>query len=189
MIDFVKPDKSVINRVIYYSILIRDIRVTLLQLRKAMIMIRGLRITVPSFSDLREVETELIRRQNEVMQSCMLLLSPLLEGIDFGHKYLNHWVVSMHDIKQGYCELEEIIAYKNDRPNIFGRKYILLFDDYEDSTLGKFYSGELVPLEKAIHFIDNILPKKDKSKGLYEAVAESINLASRFRTSKLLSNE
>ena len=122
----------------------------------------------------------------EVMQSCRLLLFPLLEGIDFGHNYLNHWALSMFDIKQGYCELEEILQYSNNKPKMFGRKYILLLEEYNDLTLGKFYGGELIPLERAIHFINDIPKKKDKSKGLYEAMVDNITLAMRYRTSKII---
>jgi hypothetical protein len=74
-----------------------------------MILIRGLSVTIPSYTDLKEVEVELIRRSEEIQNSCKLLLFPLLDGIDFGHRYLNHWALSMSDIKCGYCELEEIL--------------------------------------------------------------------------------
>lgn len=183
------PDKTVINRVIYYSIISRDIKITLLQLRKTMIMIRGLGLTVPSYKDLKDVELELMYRANEIENSCRILLSPLFENIDFGHKYLNHWSFSMNDIKEGFCRLEEIVQYKNGKPHIFGRKYILLLHDYIDESLGKFYAGELVSYEKAVHFIDNIPPQKDKVKGLYDAIRTSIDIAVRYRTSKPLSNE
>jgi hypothetical protein len=186
MICFVKPDATAINRVVYYSILLRNIRITLLQLRKTMLLIRGLNITIPSFEDLRDVEQELIHRAEEIQHACRLLLQPLLSGINFGHEKLNHWALSMNDIKCGYCELEEIISYKNDKPETFGKKFILLLSDYEDSTLGKFYSGELIPLEKAIHFVDNIPEKEDKVKGLYDAMVESITTAMRYRQSKMI---
>jgi hypothetical protein len=189
MTCFVKPNQTAINRIVYYSILQRDLRVTLLQLRKAMIMLRGLAFTIPSFNDLRAVELELISRSEEVQNNCKLLLLPILGNIDFGHKYLNHWAISMNDIKNGYCELEEIIQYKHGRPLIFGRKYILLLYDYQDSTLGKFYGGEIIELAKAIHFIDNIPPQKDKVKGLYDAILNSIELAMRYRTSNTLSHD
>lgn len=187
---FVKPNQNVIDRVIYYSILRRDIRVSLFQLRKAIIMIRGLRITIVSSPEMRDTEMELIRAVDSLENSCRLLLEPLFEGINFGHKYFNHWSIPMHDIHKGYCELEEIIQYKEDKPVIFGRKYILLLYDYTDSTLGKFYGGELIELSKAIHFIDNIPEKKDKLKGLYDAITSSIELSMRYhRTSNILSNE
>jgi hypothetical protein len=188
MRDFVKPDSTVIERVIYYSILVRDIRITLLQLRKTKIMMRGLGIMNLNFNDLTENELKLIHHDEEIQNACKQLLLPLFEGIDFGHKYLNHWVIPMSDIKQGYCELEEILQYKSNRPLLFGRKFVLLLGDYTDPTLGKFYSGELIELSKAIHFIDKIPPKKDKVKGLYDAIRNSITLASRQR-SKIYLNE
>jgi hypothetical protein len=151
-----------------------------------MILIRGLGLTVPSYKDLIEVETELINRANEIQHSCMLLLTPLLEGIDFGHKYLDHWAIPMSDIKNGYCELEEIVQYKEGKPLLFGRKFILLLYDYEDESLGRFYGGELIELSKAIHFIDNIPQKKDKIRGLYDAIISSIQLASRYKISNKL---
>lgn len=181
-----KPDQKAIDRIVYYSILLRDIKITLLQLRKAMLMIRGLGLTIPSFEDLRNVEEQLLNRTNEVQHACRLLLEPLLGGIDFGHAKLNHWSLSMNDIKCGYCDLEEIIKYNNnDKPTMFGRKYILLLNDYKDSTLGKFYGGELIPYEKAVHFIVDIPQKKDKIKGLYDAMIHNIEIAMRFRQSKL----
>lgn len=190
MIPFVKPDITVINRVIYYSTLLRDIRITLLQLRKTMIMIRGLGLTIPSFNDLNNIEVQLIRRMQEIEAICKQLLQPLFEGINFGHEYLNHWAIPMSDVEKGYCELEEILQFKDHRPILFGRKFILLLQDYEDTTLGKFYGGELIELSKAIHFIEKIPGKvNNKKKGLYDAIRDSIELALRYRTSKTLSNE
>ena len=178
-----KTDQSVINRIEYYSILLRDIRITLLQLRITKLMIRGLSMTVPSYSDLNNIESELMRRGEEVQNSCRLLLQPILEGIDFGHAYLNHWAISMIDIRRRYCELEEILQYNgNHIPKRFGRRFILLLDDYEDPDLGIFRSGELIAIATAVHFIDNIPPKKGKLKGLYEAIVYKTNIATRYRT-------
>jgi hypothetical protein len=183
MIDFVKPDPTVIRKVVHYSVLLRNIRLTLLQLRRTMLMIRGLNTTIPNFEDLREVEAQLMRRADEIQSACKLMLQPLLDGKDFGHTRLNHWSLSMGDIKCGFCELEEILAYNDDRPIQFGRKYILLLNDYTDSTLGKFYAGELIPLEKAIHFIDSIPIKENRITGLYDAVIRSLEMAMRYRQS------
>jgi hypothetical protein len=181
MRPFMKPDATVINRVIYYSILIRDIKLTLLELRKTKLLMRGLAIQNLNFNDLTENELKLINNMWEVEKSCRLLLEPLFEGINFGHKYLNHWSLSMSDIRKGFAELEEIKQFKDSRPLIFGRKYILLLYDYTDKSLGKFYAGEVIELEKAIHFIDDIPERKDKVKGLYDAILNSIQLASRYR--------
>lgn len=181
MRDFMKPDPTVISRVIYYSILIRDIKITLLKLRETKILMRGLRIQNLNFSDLNDNELKLIHNMEEVEHSCKLLLEPLFEGIDFGHKYLNHWSLAMSDIKKAYAELEEIKQFKDNRPLIFGRKYILLLFDYTDSTLGKFYAGEIIELSKAIHFVDDIPERLDKVKGLYDAMLNSTQLALRYR--------
>lgn len=181
MRDFVKPNATVMNRVIHYSILQRDIKVALLELRKTKLIIRGLGLLTPNFNDLNEIEMQLIRRSEEIQNACKILLLPLFDGIDFGHKYLNHWALSMPDIRKGFTELEEIIQYKDDKPIIFGRRYIILLYDYTDPTLGIFYSGELIGLEKAIHFVDNIPEQKDKVKGMYDAVLDSIHIASRYR--------
>lgn len=169
-----KPNQTSINRVIYYSILIRNIKLTLLQLRYTKVLMRGLDIMNLNFNDLNENELKLIHNMDELQNACRLLLFPIFDGIDFGHKYLDHWAIPMNDIKNGYCELEEILQYKEGRPLIFGRKYILLLYDYSDSTLGKFYGGELIELNKAIHFIDNIPLQKDKVKGLYDAILTNI---------------
>lgn len=181
---FVKSDASVINRVVYYSILLRNLRLSLLQLRFTKLAIRGLGVTVPSYKDLDTVESELMRREIEIQQSCRLLLEPLFNGIDFGHTYLNHWAVSMIDIRRGYCELEEILQYgANNIPKRFGRKFVLLLDDYTDPTLGNFRSGDLIGIATAVHFIDKIPEKENKVKGLYDAIINNINLAIRYRKS------
>ena len=179
---FVKSDASAINRVIYYSVLLRDIKLTLLQLRFTKVAIRNLSLTVPSFNDLNNVESELRRREIEVQQSCKLLLQPILEGIDFGHDYLNHWAVSMIDIRRGYCELEEILRYSNSKPAHFGRRYILLLQDFKDPILGNFVSGNLIDITTAIHFIDRIPENKSRPRGLYDAIINNLNLAIRYRT-------
>jgi len=190
MINFVKPSKTAMNRIIYYSILIRNIRLTLLQLRKTMLMIRGLSVSAPHFTDLRDVELNLIHNQLQIQQACKLLIEPLLNGIDFGHKHVDNWSVNMRDIKQGYTELEEIVRYGSKKQSqIYGRKFILLHENFTDSTLGIFYSGELIELQKAIHFIDKIIPKSDKQKGLYDAMVNTTAMAMRYRTSKLLADE
>jgi len=178
---FVKPDITVINRVIYYSNLTRKARLSLLQLRKAMIMIRGLNFTIPSYNDLQSVEIELMRRLLEIQNASRLLLEPLLEGKDFGHKYFNQWTFSIPEIEQGFCALEEIKGYKDAKPYMYGYKYILLLRDYEDQTLGKFYGGSLIPLTIANNFIDNIPQKKLASKGLYNALINSFEMALRAR--------
>lgn len=179
-----KPNPSVMNRIEYYSILSRNIKITLLQLRKTKLLIRGLNITIPSFNDLNDVESELMKRYQEIENATRLLIEPLLEGIDFGHRYLDHWSLSMYDIKCGYCELEEILQYNKNAPIRFGRKFIMLVSDYDDSTLGKFYSGELIPFQTAIHFIDKIPKREDKIKGLHDAVIKTIELAARHRAKK-----
>lgn len=189
MREFVKPNATAINRIVYYSVLLRDIKITLLQLRRTILMVRGLGVTVPSYTDLKDVEVELIRRAGEVQLACRLLFMPLLEGIDFGHEHLNHWAVSMQDIKRGYCELEEILKYKDDRPELFGRKFIMLLRDFSDPTLGTWYAGELIPFEKAVHFIDSIPENKEKLKGLYDAMVQGIGIAIKYRLSKVLSDE
>ncbi len=189
MISFMKPDKTVINRVIYYSNLIRESRLALFQLRKTMLAIRGLKFTIPSFNDLKDVEIELIRRIEEINNSSRLLLEPLFEGIDFGHKFLNNWTLSTTEIEQGYCELEEIKQYNNGRPYIYGRKYILLLRDYTDATFGTFYAGELIEFVKADHFISNIPIIKDTKRGLYNAIIGSIKLALRSNVHKSITNE
>ena len=149
-------------------------------------MIRGLGLTVPNFEDLRKVEEQLISRASEIQQACKLLLQPLFMGIDFGHDRLNYWTLSMNDIKFGYCELEEVVRYNSeDVPKIFGRKFILLIEDYDDSTLGKFYGGELIAYEKAVHFLPNIPKKEDKIKGLYDAMRHTLQIAMTYRQSKL----
>jgi hypothetical protein len=53
--------------------------------------------------------------------------------------------------------------------------------DYIDIDLGTFYAGEIIALEKAIHFVDNIPEQKDKAKGLYDAIVNSIDIASKYR--------
>ena len=108
------------------------------------------------------------------------ILLPLLEGKDFGHRSFNHWAVSMNEIRDGYCEFEEILGYSETKP-MFGRRYILLLRDYEDSTLGKFYGGELIPYSVATHFLSNIPKKEDKIKGLFDAVIYDIEMAMRYR--------
>lgn len=183
---FVKPNQTVIERVIYYSILIRNIRITLLQIRKTMLMVRGLDIQNLTINDLKENELVLLHAIDEIQAACKQMLSPIFENIDFGHDYTNHWAIPMNDIKNGYCELEEIIQFKEGKPIVFGRKYILLLYDYIDPTLGKFYGGELIPLHKAIHFIDNIPKQQDKVKGLYDAIINSLVLATRTRNSNQL---
>jgi hypothetical protein len=185
MRDFVKPEATAISRIEYYSILLRNIKVTLLQLRTTKLLIRGLGFNNPNFSDLDDVEMRLMCRHDEVQNACRLLLEPRFEGINFGHNRLNHWSLSMEDIKCGYCKLEEVIQYdKYGKPTKFGKKFILLLNEYVDPTLGKFYSGELIPIEKAIHFIDDIPEKKDKVKGLYDAVINSATIAARYRATK-----
>ena len=181
-----KPNQTVIERVIYYSILIRNIRITLLQIRKTMLMIRGLNIQNLTINDLKENESVLLHSIEEIQTACKQMLVPIFEGIDFGHTYLNHWAIPMSNIKNGYCELEEILQYKEDKPLIFGRRYILLLYDYIDPSLGKFYGGELIELSKAIHFIDNIPQQPDRVKGLYDAIINSLMLATRTRTSNQL---
>jgi hypothetical protein len=189
MREFVVIDPTIMTRVIYYSILHRDIKISLLQLRMTKLAIRNLRTTIPSFNDLNDVEIELMHRSDEIQQSCRLLLEPLFEGIDFGHKYFNHWTIPIRDIRQGYCELEEIKQFKDRRPLIFGRKYILLLYDYTDSSLGIYKAGRLIELSHAIHFIDSIPPRKDKVKGIYDAIVANFELASRYRTSNIMPNE
>lgn len=175
------------RRVEYYSILSRNIKITLLQLRKTKLLIRGLSLTVPSFNDLNDIELELMRRHEEIENASKLLIKPLLEGIDFGNEHLDFWTLSMYAIKCGYCELEEILQYdERSRPTKFGRKFIMLISDYNDSILGKFYSGELIPLQTAIHFIDKIPKKEDKIKGLHDAVIQTIDLAARHRAKRVI---
>jgi hypothetical protein len=153
-----------------------------------MILIRGLGVTIPSYNDLKDVELELMRRSDEIQNSCKLLLFPLLDGIDFGHNYLNHWMLSMDDIKCGYSELEEILKYNTQGfPQIFGRRFILLIRDYKDPNLGNFYAGELIDWVKASHFVDEIPKQSDKVNGLYDALLHSYMVASNYRTSKTLS--
>lgn len=189
MLDFVKPNATVIGRIVYYSILLKNIKITLLQLRRAMLMLRGLSITIPNYKDLKEVETQLMYRANEIQFACMILLKPIFKGIDFGHNTLNHWAISMSDIKRGYCQLEEILQYDGDKPKRFGRKFIVLLEDFNDGTLGKWYAGELIEWEKAQHFIDLIPEKVTTLKGLYEAVINHTLTAMNYRLSKRLSDE
>ncbi len=184
-----KPDKTVINRVIYYSNLTRESKLALFQLRKTMLAIRGLKFTIPSFNDLKDVEIELMRRIEEINMSSKLLLEPLFEGIDFGHKLLNNWTLATTEIEQGYCELEEILQYNMGRPYMYGRRFILLLRDYVDPTLGKFYAGELIELVKASHFILNIPVIKDTKRGLYNAIIGSIELALRKNIHKSITDE
>lgn len=186
-----EPDPTVINRVIHYSILLRNIRLTLLELRKTMILIRGLSFTVPSYKDLKQVEEQLQNRAEEVQRACKSLLLPLFEGIDFGHDYLNHWAFSMNDIKYGYCELEEILNYGSDnKPKMFGRKYILLLRDYKDQNLGIFKAGTLINWVTASHFLNDIPEQPSKVKGLYDAIVSSMLMATNYRISKnLFKNE
>lgn len=195
MIPFVKPDSTVIDRVIYYSILQRDIKVSLFQLRQAILMIRGLRISSISSktNELSTLEVELLRTKDELETVTRRLLEPLFEGINFGHAYFNHWTIPMRDLKRGYCELEEIVRYiqHTDKPDelVYGKKYIMLLHEYNNPTLGKFYAGELIELSKAIHFIDLIPEQKDKQKGLYDAITSSIELSMRYhRTLNTLPN-
>lgn len=185
MLDFVKTDKTVVSRLIYLSTLLWKIKLTLLQLRRTMLMIRDLNLMVPNYKDLIEVEMQLIRRQDEIQNSCRLLLSPILMNIDFGHQKLNHWALSTNDIKRGYCELEEILTYNTKgNPVIFGRKYILLLVDHKDPILGEFVAGELLPLVNALAILDNIPEKKSVATGLYNAVLGSMQIALNYRTSK-----
>jgi hypothetical protein len=187
MIYFVKPDASAIKRIVYYSTLLRDIRLTLLQLRRTKLLIRNLGVTVPSFEDLNDVEVNLLRRAEEVKQASRLLLEPILEGIDFGHKRLDFWCFSVEDIKNGHCKLEEILNYDaSGKPLMFGRRFILLLEDYSDETLGKFYAGELVPLEKAIHFIDKMPVKETKVHGLREAMLQNIEEAMKYKRNQTI---
>ena len=187
MRDFVKPDATVAERIKTLSILIVRFRITLLQLRKTMLLIRELSLTIPSYKDLQDVETELMSRCTEIEHSLRILMEPILQNIDFGHNRLNHWGVSTEDIRLGYCKLEEVIAYDiYDKPIRFGRKFIVLLNDFTDPTLGKFYSGELIPWSVASNFIDDIPESKGKMKGLYDAVIGSIELASRYRAKKHL---
>ena len=182
-----KPSPTVMHRLEYYSILSRNIKITLLQLRKTKLLIRGLSLTIPSFNDLNDIELELIRRHEEIENASKLLIKPLLEGIDFGNERLDFWTLSMNDIKCGYCELEEILQYdERGRPTKFGKRFIMLISDYNDPILGKFYSGELIPFQTAIHFIDNIPKKKDKLKGLHDAVIRTIELAARHRAKRVM---
>lgn len=186
---FVKPDISVIERIIYYSTLTREARLTLFQLRKTIVAIRGLKFTVPNYTDLNDVEIQLIRRIAEIQNSSRLLLEPLLEGKDFGHKYLNNWIISISEIEQGFCAFEEIKGYKDAKPYLYGNKYILLLRDYVDKSIGKFYGGSLISLTTAEHFINDIPKLEVPTKGLYNAVIKSIELALRQNISKPLSNE
>lgn len=187
MRDFVKPDTTVMQRVVKLSLLLRSTRISLLQLRHTMLCIRGLSFSIPSYNDLCNVESELMYRELEIHNACRLLLEPIFMGIDFGHRKLGHWAVSIHDIKYGYSELEEILQYGIDnKPIRFGRKFILLFEDFEDKeTLGKFYSGELISMNVAQHFIATIPKKEDKINGLYDAVVKNFELAARYRQSNL----
>jgi len=185
MIDFVKPDASVVKRLEFYSILMRDIKITLLQLRKTKLMIRGLRISSLTYSDLDEVEMKLIHNLEEVNNSCKRLLHPLLGGFDFGHERLNHWGFSIADIKLGYCKLEEILEYNKNKPVRFGKRFILLLDDYKDPTFGSYAAGDLINIATASHFIDDIPPRKNVNKGLYQAIIQSMVMAMNYRN-KLL---
>jgi hypothetical protein len=174
---FVKPDITAINKVIYYSSLTRESKLTLFQLRKTMAALRGLNFSIPSFNDLQNVELELLRRLDEIQHASRLLLEPLLEGKDFGHKYLNNWIFATSEIEQGYCKYEEIKGYKNARPYLYGQNYILLLRDYEDSTLGLFYGGTLINYATAEHFIDAIPFKPWPAKGIYGTILKTIELA------------
>jgi len=174
---FVKPDITAINRVIYYSSLTRESRLTLFQLRKTIVALRQLNFSIPSFNDLKYVESELIRRMDEIQNASKLLLEPLLEGKDFGHKYLNIWTFSASEIEQGYCKYEEIKGYKNAKPYLYGQNYVLLLRDYEDPTLGLFYGGSLINFTIAEKFIDNIPVKPWPLKGLYSTISKTIEIA------------
>ena len=184
-----KPNQTAVDRIIHYSILLWDIKLTLFQLRKTMLLMRNLNFTSPTFKDLTEVEMALKRRETEIQYSCNILLDPLLEHKDFGHKKLGHWSVSVGEIAQGYCEYREILAYDNDKAIEFGKEYILLLTDYEDNVLGKFYKGELIPFTIAQHFIDKIPPRKIRPKGLYEVLVQTIERAILTRSSKQFDND
>jgi hypothetical protein len=189
MIPFVRTDASIMRRIVYYSILLRNIKIALLQLRFTKLMISDLGMPIPSHNDLNNVESQLMSRERQLQQSCKLLLSPLFEGIDFGNDYLNHWAVSMIDIKRGYCELEEILQYDiKHRPKMFGRRFVMLLEDYKDPTLGIYRSGELIKISTAIHFIDNIPESNDKVKGIFDAMINNINMAMTIRKSMQQSN-
>lgn len=182
---YVKPDITVINRIIYYSNLLREARLALFQLRKTKVAIRGLAFTIPDFRNLYDVEMGLMRRIEEIKYASELLLKPLLEGKDFGHKYLNYWSFSITDVEQGYCEYEEILKYKDGKPNIYGNKYILLLRDYPDPTLGLHYGGTLMNFATASHFINDIPRVQTNTKGLYNAIISSIELPLKYPRLKL----
>jgi hypothetical protein len=186
MEDFMKPDINVVIKVTQYSLLIRDLRLTLLQVRRAILMLNNLRIPIHNKEEMRNLESELLYKLEEVERSCKLLLQPVFGGIDFGNDKMNHWHFSSEDIRNGYCRLEEVLHYKNDRPVSFGRRYILLLEDYTDNVLGKFYGGELVPLETAVDFLDNIPVRTEKVKGVFDAYINNLSLAMSYRTKRLL---
>jgi hypothetical protein len=189
MIPFVRTDASVMRRIVYYSILLRNIKITLLQLRFTKLMISDLGMPIPSYNDLNNVESQLMSREQQMQHSCKLMLLPLFEGINFGHEHLNHWAISMIDIKRGYCELEEILQYDiKHKPKIFGRRFVMLLEDYKDPILGVFRSGELIKISTAIHFIDNIPESKDKVKGIFDAMINNMNMAITVRKSMQQSN-
>ena len=185
-----KPNETAIDRVIRYSLFLRDVRLTLLQLRKTAFMIRRLDLPTIPFNNLLDVEASLKRTEIEINTKCKLLLEPILRGIDFGHNRLNQWWLSTPEIEKGYCELEQILKYDtNNKPIMFGKQYILLLYDYTDSTLGLFYRGELIPYTTAIHFINNIPKKKVKIDSLYKVLMQTIETAIKHRSIKYLKND
>lgn len=175
--DFVKPDINAINRIIYYSELVRKTKLSLFKLRHTSNCMAGLRFALPSFHHLKYLELELIHAIQETQKASKRLLLPFLEGKDFGHEYLNHWVFSVDEIKNGYCEYTEIISYEKKRPKVFGHRYILLLRDYDDLTLGKFLGGSLLPYSTAVHFIDDIPKNNVIIHDIYNAITNSIKTA------------
>ena len=176
---------SAVERIIRYSLYIWEMGLALLQLRKLKTMINSIgHISNTMVSNLDEIEAALTRRRDELNNACRLLLLPLLEGKDFGHKCLNRYYFGQNEIKDGYLLFEEVKGYTTiGLPVRNGKKYVLLLTPYYNKQLGAFDTGVLYDYEQVKSFIDMeaLRPAmeiyKHKVKSVFDSMQDSIGNA------------
>jgi len=168
---------SAIERVIRYSTLIWEIGLTLMQLRRAKLMINTIGIiSNPQSGYIDEIMTSLERRKLELNNACKLLLLPLLQGKDFGHIKLDRFFFGQTEIKDGYAVYELVVGYDSlGLPIRNGQRYVLFLCPYYHPILGKFEEGGLYNFEIVKGFLNEVTPASKKYRRRIRSIFDSMH--------------
>ncbi len=140
-----KQQKTLIERLIFYSKEIIGIIITIGEVTKLKTLLNRLNVRLFSKSNLDSLMEELERRKTELETACKFILRPIVQGKDLGFDKVNKWSFSSEELLAGFALLYE----QN------GEKWVIPFSDIKEIGVK---AGELVKFERVKAYLTSLPP-------------------------------